>query len=92
MSGSMSTMSRHSGIDLVENLITNVEKHPPIYDKSIPEYKDVEKKEDMWKAIAAKLSIGGKWIYLFNQCLGINICCPKQLRCCQATDPTLDMK
>jgi hypothetical protein len=43
----MSTMSRRSGIDLVENLITNVEKHPPIYDKSLPEYKDVEKKEDI---------------------------------------------
>ena len=46
--------------DLIERLIIEIEKHPSIYDKSLSEYKDVDKKEDIWKKIAGKLSIGGK--------------------------------
>jgi hypothetical protein len=47
--------------DLIERLRIQIEKHPSIYDKSLSEYKDhVDKKEDIWKKIAGKLSIGGK--------------------------------
>jgi hypothetical protein len=44
----------------IERLIIQIEKHPSIYDKSLSEYKDVDKKEDIWKKIVGKLSIGGK--------------------------------
>jgi hypothetical protein len=35
-----------------------IEKHPSIYDKSLSEYNDVDKKEDILSKIAGKLSIG----------------------------------
>jgi predicted patatin/cPLA2 family phospholipase len=36
---------------LIERLIVQIEKHPSIYDKSLSEYKDVDKKEKSGKKL-----------------------------------------
>ncbi|XP_064647008.1 uncharacterized protein LOC135499902 [Lineus longissimus] len=44
--------------DFLERLILEIEKFPRIYNKGLEEYKDPDKKDDAWKKVADKLSIG----------------------------------
>ncbi|XP_064639281.1 uncharacterized protein LOC135494899 [Lineus longissimus] len=43
--------------DLIERLIFEIEKHPMIYDKSLAEFKDTERKERVWKQIGDKANL-----------------------------------
>lgn len=50
--------------DKTEEIISEIEKNPILYDKSLKGYKDVDKKKDVWKAIAKRVGLTG-W-YLTN--------------------------
>lgn len=43
-----------------ELLILEVQKNPILYDKSLPEYKRADKKEDVWSDIAKRIGITGE--------------------------------
>ena len=45
-------MGRSEGDKQLEKLILEVEKNPPLYDKSSDLFKDTLKKNDIWKTIA----------------------------------------
>jgi hypothetical protein len=53
--------SRKSEDAKTHKLILEVEKKTCIYDKSLTEYKDTQKKDDIWKQIASRLDISGEY-------------------------------
>ena len=46
--------------DIAEKLIVEVQKNPPLFDKSNPLFKDTLKKVVIWKAIGRILGINGE--------------------------------
>ena len=47
--------------DKTELIILEVEKNPILCDKSRSDYKEVHKKKDVWRDIAARLALTGEW-------------------------------
>lgn len=43
--------------DKTEELILEIEKNPILYDKSRSDYKDADKKKDVWKEIADRVGL-----------------------------------
>jgi len=46
--------------DIVEKLIAEVQKKPPLFDKSNLHFKDILKKMDIWKTISNTIGINGE--------------------------------
>ncbi|XP_064595384.1 uncharacterized protein LOC135461994 [Liolophura sinensis] len=46
-------------MDIKERIILEVEKNPVLFDKSNPNYKRADLKEDIWSSIGGKLGISG---------------------------------
>lgn len=46
--------------NIAEKLIAEVEKNPPLFDKSNPLYNDTLKKTDIWKTIGYTLGMNGE--------------------------------
>jgi hypothetical protein len=69
--GSLSEISSKMP-DIIERLIVEVEKHPILYDKSLQEYKDTDKKDRVWKEVSDKLNLTGKSTFIgILKCLDI---------------------
>jgi hypothetical protein len=40
-----------------EQIIIEIEKYPTLYDKTLRDFKDIEKKKDIWRKIAKSVQL-----------------------------------
>lgn len=55
-----SIMSEQTAVFCAELLLDAIKQYPVLYDKSLPRYKEVEYKKELWMKIAADLGVTGK--------------------------------